>query len=81
MEHSDLFAWYREELHRAAQEQLFGVAAIGKLEECSNAELQNGVPSAQIPITLLEGNTITVRISLSGYSVSVYQFYDDLNSC
>jgi len=69
MEHSDTFAWYRDELHRAAQEELFGVAAVGKLREYSEEELQSDVPSAEIPITLLEGNTINVRLSLAGYSI------------
>ena len=78
MEHSDTFAWYRDELHRAAQEQLFGVTSVGKLREYTEEELQSDVPSAEIPITLLEGNTINVRLSLAGYSVSIYQHHHDL---
>jgi len=69
MEHPDPFTWYQEELQRAAQEQLFGVTAVGKLKEYSNEELQNDVPSAQIPITLLEGATINVKVSHAGYSI------------
>ncbi|KAF8339742.1 uncharacterized protein EI90DRAFT_3012695 [Cantharellus anzutake] len=63
------FDWYREELQRAADEHVFGVATVGRVREYTEDEKEILGPSAEVPVKLLEGNSIIVRLTQQGYSV------------
>jgi hypothetical protein len=67
MEPSNTALFYHSELERAANEQRFGVRAIGNVTSITLV----GNPSAEIGITLLEGHDIVVNLSLAGYRVRI----------
>jgi hypothetical protein len=67
MEPSDTTTFYASELEKVGEEQIYAVQSVGPVTSIPSSDS----PSAEIEITLLEGKSIVVNLSLAGYRVSI----------
>ncbi|KAF9515307.1 hypothetical protein BS47DRAFT_1341996 [Hydnum rufescens UP504] len=65
MDPSDTAAFYASELKEVCQSQIYAVRSVGAVTSIPSSDS----PSAEIEITLLEGTSIVVNLSLAGYRV------------
>jgi len=65
MDPSDTATFYASELEKVGEEQIYAVKSVGPVTSIPSSDS----PSAEIEITLLEGTSIIVNLSLAGYRV------------